>query len=63
MTRMSAAQLRRFHLVMAILWSTAGLVYTLIWGADSILWVGIMSVYACAVGHFASYNAARAEAS
>lgn len=60
---MNAAQLCRFHLTAAILWATIGLAYTLIWGADSILWVGIMSVYACAIGHFASYDAARAEAS
>jgi hypothetical protein len=59
----SADVLRRFHATAAILWATAGTGYTLVWGADSILWVGIMSVYACAIGHFASYDAARAEAS
>lgn len=51
----------KFHAVMLALWAGPGLIVTVLWLKDSILWVGIMSVYACAIGHFASYDAARAE--
>jgi hypothetical protein len=57
----TARQLRRAHLGLAILWATAGGAYTLLWGATSILWVGLMSVYAIVVAHLAAYDAARAE--
>lgn len=58
---MTARQLRHIHLALAILWGTAGVAYTLIWGAQSILWVGLMSAYALVVSHLAAYDAARAE--
>lgn len=50
----------RFHFVMVIAWTIA--VYpTLSWWKDSILWVALMSLYANWVGHFAGWDAARAE--
>lgn len=58
---MTARQLRRLHLALAIAWGTLGMAYTIIWGANSILWVGIMSAYALVVSHLAAYDAARAE--
>jgi hypothetical protein len=58
---MTARHLRVVHLALAALWGTAGMAYTVIWGAESILWVGIMSAYALVVSHLAAYDAARAE--
>lgn len=58
---MTARQLCHLHLGLAIAWGTAGIAYTIIWGADSILWVGLMSAYALVVSHLAAYDAARAE--
>lgn len=53
-------KLRKFHLVMMALWCLL-VIPTLLWWKDSILWVALMSIYACIEGHFASYQAARAE--
>lgn len=58
---MTAPQLRRIHLAMAVIWGTAGMAYTIVWGAQSILWVGLMSAYALVISHLAAYDAARAE--
>jgi hypothetical protein len=49
-----------FHLAMTAAWALL-LVPTLIWWKDSILWVALMSVYACVMGHWSSYQGARAE--
>lgn len=51
----------KFHAIMLLVWAGPGLLITVVWLKESILWVGMMSVYACAIGHFASYDAARAE--
>jgi hypothetical protein len=50
----------RFHLVATIVWLALA-VPTLIWWHSSILWVALMSLYANVVGHWAAYQAARAE--
>lgn len=34
---------------------------TLLWWRESILWVGFMSLYANVVGHWSSYEAAKAK--
>lgn len=57
----SPEALTKFHLTMLVLWAGPGMIVTVLWLKESILWVGVMSVYACAIGHFASYDAARAE--
>lgn len=59
---MSAHQLRGLHLVLTVLWAMA-LVPTILWWNTSVLWVGLCSVYANSVGHWAAYAGARAEES
>lgn len=54
------ARSSRFHLLMMLVW-VALIVPTLIWWADSILWVLLISIYANFVGHFGAYQAARSE--
>ena len=51
---------RQFHLAMMVAWAIA-LIPTLLWWKESLLWVATMSLYANFVGHFAAYDAARAE--
>lgn len=59
---MTAHQLRRIHLALALMW--AGLIFpTVVWWKDSILWVALMSVYAIVVAHLAAYAGARSEES
>jgi hypothetical protein len=58
---MTAQQLRHIHLALAAAWATIGTAYTLLWGAESILWIGLISVYAIVISHLAAYDAARAE--
>lgn len=58
---MTARQLQWIHLGLAIVWATIGTGYTLVWGAESILWIGLISVYAIVISHLAAYDAARAE--
>jgi hypothetical protein len=53
-------RLRRFHLVATIMW-LALVVPTVLWWKDSILWVGLISCYANAVGHWSAWQASRAE--
>lgn len=57
-----ARTLRRFHLVATIVWAVL-VIPTLLWWAESITWVALMSVYACITGHWAAYSAERAETS
>ncbi len=54
------ARSSRFHLLMMLVW-VALVVPTMIWWADSILWVLLISIYANFVGHFGAYQAARTE--
>ena len=52
--------MHRFHLAMTVVWGLM-LIPTLIWWKDSVLWVALMSVYACVMGHWSSYQGSRAE--
>lgn len=52
--------LRRFHGIAVLIWM-ALVIPTLIWWKDSILWVAMMSIWANVVGHWASWQGARAE--
>lgn len=56
----SARHLRHLHGALAGLWAVL-VVPTLLWWRESILWVAFMSLYANIAGHWASYQAARAE--
>lgn len=58
---MRPQKLCRIHFWLAILWGTIGLTYTLVWGATSILWVGLISVYAIVLEHLTAWAAHRAE--
>lgn len=49
-----------FHKYMTLLWALL-LVPTLLWWRDSIVWVSVMSLYANFAGHWACYQASRAE--
>jgi hypothetical protein len=57
---MTAHGWRRLHKILAAAWLLA-IVPTVLWWAESILWVGLMSCWANAAGHFAAYQGARAE--
>lgn len=57
---MTGHQLRRIHLALALVWALL-LVPTVIWWANSILWVAGCSLYANVVSHLAAFGGARAE--
>jgi hypothetical protein len=59
----TAAQLRKVHLVLAIIWAGPLTLATILWWHNSILWVGLMSSYAIVISHLAVYAGARAEES
>lgn len=48
------------HLVLTVVWALL-LIPTLLWWKESILWVAIMSLYANFIGHWSTYQAARAK--
>lgn len=52
--------LRRFHALATIAWAVL-LLPSLLWWKDSLLWIVLMSVWANLAGHFAAWQAARAE--
>jgi hypothetical protein len=56
----SAVALQRIHLGLAVLWALMALPTVLLW-ADSVLYIGLISVYAIVIAHLAAYDAARAE--
>lgn len=60
MTAVKARMWRQFHAYATVVWATL-VVPTLVWWRDSIPWVAFMSVYACVIGHWSSYQASRAE--
>lgn len=60
MSRLSFLGSRGFHLTMTLVWAAMA-IPTALWWANSILWVGLMSVYACMTSHWSSYQGARAE--
>lgn len=51
---------RRFHLLLTMFWAVLA-IPTMMWWRQSIAWVSFMSIYAIIVGHWSSYQAARAE--
>lgn len=53
---------RRVHAIGTIAWFLLAIPTVLIW-KDSVLFVGIASCYANAVGHFAAWQGSRAEES
>ncbi len=56
----TAQKLRRAHLTLAVAWSFMAVPTVLLW-ADSVLYIGLISVYAIVIAHLAAYDAARAE--
>jgi hypothetical protein len=58
--RLSFLHSRGFHLCMTVFWLTM-IIPTVIWWKNSVLWVALMSVYACMTTHWSSYQGARAE--
>ncbi len=60
MLRKLKGNMRKLHLTLMFLW-TGLIIPTLLYWRDSILWVAFMSLYANIVGHWAAYQATRAE--
>lgn len=52
--------MRRLHLTLTVVWVLL-VVPTLLWWRQSILWVAFMSLYANVAGHWAAWQATRAE--
>lgn len=50
----------RVHLILTWVW-VALLLPTVLWWKDSILFIGMASVYANVISHWTAYQAARAE--
>ena len=50
----------KLHLILAVVWAILMIPTVTIW-QDSVMWVGIISVYANVVSHWGAYQAARAE--
>lgn len=50
----------RFHAVATVIWAALA-IPTVVWWSDSILWVGLMSVWANVAGHWSAWQASRAE--
>jgi hypothetical protein len=58
--RRPADTLRITHAVLTVVWAALA-VPTVLWWHDSVLWVGLISVYANVVGHASAWQASRAE--
>lgn len=56
----TATRLRRFHLVMIVVWCALS-VPGLLWWRDAVWFVVVMSLWANVAGEFAAYQAARTE--
>jgi hypothetical protein len=52
--------MKRLHLILTWCWVLL-IVPTIFWWKESILFIGIVSVYANVVSHWTAYQAARAE--
>ena len=52
--------MRWVHLALTIAWGLLA-IPTVIWWKNSILWVALMSVYACMTAHWSAFQGARAE--
>lgn len=57
---MSPHALRRFHAIATIAWLILLVPSVTIW-RESLVWVVLMSAYACVMGHFSSWHGVRAE--
>lgn len=57
---MSALGWRRFHIAMMVVWGVLLVPSLMLW-RESLVWIVAMSWYANFVGHFSSWQAARAE--
>lgn len=60
MDKVKAKTWVRFHGILTGTWALL-VIPTVIWWHDSVLWVGLISCYANAVGHFSAWQASRAE--
>lgn len=58
--RLSPRAWRHLHAVLTVVWFGLAVPTVLVW-PDSVVFVGIASCYANAVGHFAAWQATRAE--
>lgn len=58
--RTGAEWWRLFHAIATVVWLLLG-IPTVLWWNQSILWLGLMSVYACFSTHLSSWQATRAE--
>jgi hypothetical protein len=58
--KIAARTMVRFHAVATGVW-VALAVPTVLWWSESILWVGLMSVWANVAGHWSAWQASRAE--
>lgn len=58
--RRVASALRITHAALTVVWAVLA-VPTVLWWHDSVLWVGLISVYANVVGHASAWQATRAE--
>lgn len=56
----SSGAWRRVHAIATPIWFLL-IIPTVLWWHDSVLWVGLISCYANAVGHFSAWQASRAE--
>ncbi len=54
------SKLVKLHFVGMVVWALLA-IPTVLWWKESILWVGLMSVYAAWIGHFGAWDAARGE--
>lgn len=52
--------MKKFHATLTFVWFLL-VIPTVIFWAESVLWVALISCYANAVGHFSAYQATRAE--
>lgn len=52
--------LRKLHLTLTIVWGLL-IIPTVVWWSESILWIGLISVYANFASHWSAYQGTRAE--
>lgn len=58
--KLKARHYRRLHAALTGLWLLLA-IPTVLWWRDSVAWVALMSLYANVAGHWAAWQAARAE--
>lgn len=60
LVKLQARHLRHLHAILTLLWALLA-VPTVMWWRNSVAWVAAMSLYANVAGHWAAWQAARAE--